>query len=130
MNEKITILVVEDDQQIQGLIEEALSDGGFQPDITGSGEEAVTLLKGGYQYRGVVTDINLLGKLDGWDVARTAREIHPSIPIVYMTGTHAEQWTSRGVPASVLLVKPCAPAQIVTALSTLLNAAPPVASIE
>ena len=108
---------------IQGLIEEALSDGGFQPAITGSGEEAVTLLKGGFQYRGVVTDI--IGKLDGWDVARTAREIHPSIPIVYMTGTHAEQWASRGVPASVLLVKPCAPAQIV-----LLNAAPPVASIE
>jgi DNA-binding response OmpR family regulator len=33
------ILVVEDDQLIQGVIEEALTDGGFETTIASSGEE-------------------------------------------------------------------------------------------
>jgi two-component system, cell cycle response regulator CpdR len=72
----------------------------------------------------------LLGKLDGWDVARTARERHPAIPIIYMTGTHGDDWTSKGVPRSVLLIKPFAPAQIVTALAQLLNTAPQIPQAE
>ena len=53
------------------------------------------------------------------------------MPVIYMTGTHAEDWASKGVPNSVLLTKPFAPAQLVTALSNLLNAAtPPSASTE
>jgi DNA-binding response OmpR family regulator len=78
------------------------------------------------KYRAVVTDINLLGKLDGWEVGRSAREIDPTMPIIYMTGTHGEEWASKGVPNSLLLAKPFAPAQIVTAISQLLNANPPV----
>jgi hypothetical protein len=44
-----------------------------------SGEEAVTLLKGNKgKYRALVTDINLVGRIDGWEVARLAREIDPA----------------------------------------------------
>ena len=75
-----------------------------------------------------MTDINLLGKLDGWEVARAAREIDPAIPVIYMTGTHGDEWASMGVPESVLLLKPFAPAQIVTAVAGLLNASPPTAT--
>jgi hypothetical protein len=38
-----------------------------------------------------------------------------------MTGAAADKWPSRGVPNSILLEKPFAPAQLVTAISTLLN---------
>jgi CheY-like chemotaxis protein len=55
--------------------------------ITPSGEEAITLLQDDKsQFRAVVTDINLLGKLDGWEVARAARETDPKMPVIYMTG--------------------------------------------
>jgi two-component system cell cycle response regulator CpdR len=64
-------------------------------------------------------------------VARRAREINPATPVIYMTGTHGEEWASKGVPNSILLAKPFAPAQIVTAISQLLNAGtPPVAPTE
>src|SRR5229473_1252130 len=70
------IMVVEDDESVQSIVEEALTDGGFEPAIAASGEEAVTLLKGGSaKYRALVTDVNLLGRIGGWDVARLAREI-------------------------------------------------------
>jgi len=35
------------------------------------------------RYVPVVTD-NLLGKVDGWEVALVAREIDPAMPVVYM----------------------------------------------
>lgn len=123
MEDLLAILVIEDDQMIQSLVEEALTDGGFEAAIAPSGEEAVTLLtanKG--KYRALVTDINLPGKVDGWEVAKQAREIDPAFPIVYMTGASADQWASNGVPNSILLSKPFAPAQLVTAVSQLLNA--------
>lgn len=126
MAEVLVILVVEDDQLIQAMVEEALSDGGFQTSITASGEEAIALLQGSKSnYRAIVTDINLLERLDGWEVARIARELNPALPVIYMTGTNGEDWPSRGVPNSVLLTKPFAPAQIVTAVAALLNANPP-----
>jgi DNA-binding response OmpR family regulator len=117
------VLVIEDDDSIQTLVEDALTDGGFEPAIAPSGEEAVTLLKGRTgNYRALVTDISLRGKIDGWEVARQAREIDPEFPIVYISGASAAEWPSKGVPNSVMVPKPFAPAQLVTAISNLLNA--------
>ena len=93
MNHAVTILVVEDDQLIQALVEEALSDGGFELAITSSGQEAIALFQvEKSQYRALVTDINLLGERDGWEVAQRVREINPTMPVIYMTGTHGEEW--------------------------------------
>jgi hypothetical protein len=90
----IIILVLEDDEAIQGLVKETLSDGGFDADIVASGDEAVSLLrehKG--RYRALVTDIKVPGKFDGWEVDQYAREIEPEFPIVYMSGDSAADWT-------------------------------------
>ena len=115
------ILVVEDDQEIQCIVEDALTEGGFAPAIAPSGEEAVTLLRGNRgTYRALVADVKLRGRMDGWEVAKHAREIDPNFPIIYMTGAGADQWPSHGVPNSLLLTKPFAPAQLVTAVSQLL----------
>jgi DNA-binding response OmpR family regulator len=122
LEDQPVILVIEDDPPIQLVVEDALADGGFEPAIAASGEEAVTLLRGNKgKYRALVTDIHLVGRIDGWEVARLARQIDPAFPILYITGAHADRWPSHGVPNSVLLIKPFAPAQLVTAVSQLLN---------
>jgi DNA-binding response OmpR family regulator len=127
LEEALIILVVEDDQSIQSIVEEALSDGGFEPTIASSGEEALTLL-GGSKYRVLVIDIKLgKDRIRGWDVARRARAINPGLPVVYITGANADEWAVQGVPNSVLLTKPFAPAQLVTAVSNLLNTGSPIA---
>jgi DNA-binding response OmpR family regulator len=118
------ILVIEDDYPLQGIVEEALRDGGFETDILSSAEEALTLFKSGSKnYQALVTDVNLKGHLSGWDAARQIREKDPALPVVYMTGATANDWASQGVPDSILLQKPFAPAQLVTAVSQLLNSA-------
>lgn len=132
MENQLVILVVEDDQLLQSVVEESLADGGFETVIASSGENAVELLDAAQgKYRALVTDINLSpSEIDGWDVARHAREIDPNFPVVYMSGKDADDWASKGVPNSIMLAKPFAPAQLVTAVSQLLNASPPTSPTE
>lgn len=122
INETPVVLVVEDDELMQGVLEDALREGGFETAISASGEEAVTLLKGRVSdYTALVTDVNLRGRMTGWEVAKQARIIRADLPIVYVTGAAANDWASHGVPQSILLNKPFAPAQLLTAVSQLLN---------
>ena len=125
MEDLLIILVVEDDDLIQSIVEDALADGGFEIAIAISGERAVELLDASDgKYRALVTDIGLgRDKMDGWEVAKHAREINPEFPVVYMSGESAGDWAS--IPNSIMLSKPFAPAQLVTAVSQLLNSAPP-----
>jgi DNA-binding response OmpR family regulator len=127
LQDLLIVLVVEDDPSILSIVEAALADGGFEAVVSSSGEEALTLLKGSRRKcRALVTDVDLgHGKMDGWEVAKLAREIDPAFPIIYMTATSADKWAANGVPSSILLTKPFAPAQLVTAVSQLLNAGPP-----
>jgi DNA-binding response OmpR family regulator len=122
MDELPVIMVIEDDVDLQELFKDTLVDAGFDFVTTQSGEEALTLLESGVvRYRAIVTDINLKGEVNGWELARRAREIDPEFPVIYMTGDAADQWPSQGVPNSILLEKPFAPAQLVIAVSQLLN---------
>ena len=122
MNDEILILVVEDEMLLQALLEETLKDGGYDVTVVSTGEEAIELLDADEpKYRALVTDVNLGRKVDGWDVARRAREINADTGIVYITGHGAADWASRGVPNSIVLTKPFAPAQLITAVSQLIN---------
>ena len=121
----VLILLVEDEPMIQECLQIALEEGGFEVTAADSGEDAMAKLDAGSPaFRALITDVNLArGGLTGWDVARHARELRAELPIVYMTGAAAHEWSVHGVPNSLLLTKPFAPAQAVTAVSHLLNAA-------
>jgi DNA-binding response OmpR family regulator len=126
VNDLPVILVIEDEYAIQELVGDALTEGGFATDILSSGEEALTLFRGGLKnYKALVTDVALKGRLNGWEVAAQIRETDPVFPVIYMSGAHAYEWPSKGVPNSNMLAKPFAPAQLVTAVSQLLNSVPP-----
>lgn len=126
MNERPVLLVVEDEYPIHDALEDALTEGGFAVEIHTSGEEALTVYRGHVKaYRALVTDVALKGRLNGWEVAVKIREADPAFPIIYISGAHADEWASKGVPNSVMLMKPFAPAQLMTAVSQLLNQTPP-----
>jgi DNA-binding response OmpR family regulator len=65
--------------------------------------------------------VNLGDDVTGWEVAKRARELHPDLPIVYTSGGGVDEWSVKGVPNSVMIGKPFAAAQVVTALAQLLN---------
>jgi CheY-like chemotaxis protein len=119
------ILVVEDEEPLQEIVHDALKEGGFDLTTVASGQAVAMIESGVVKYSALVTDVNLKGPMKGWEIARLVRQIDPAFPIVYMTGAAADDWASEGVPGSILLKKPFAPAQLVTAVSQLLNTGSP-----
>jgi DNA-binding response OmpR family regulator len=115
----VPILYVDDEPLIQEIVESALHDAGFSVVLAATPAEALEALKSP-ELRGLVTDINLADPIDGWAVARQARETHPQMPVVYVSGLAEAEWTVKGVPQSLMVPKPFAAAQIVVALSTLM----------
>lgn len=111
------ILLVEDEPLILDLIASTLEDGGFEVLQANNAKDAIAGLEASAgELAGLVTDVNLGPRDKGWDVARRARELRPNLPVVYMTGDSAHDSTSQGVPESVILSKPFAPAQVLVAL--------------
>ena len=121
MEPAVLLLIVENEPAIRNLLQASFEDGGFAVMLASSGEEAIAALDANHGVRALVADINLDSKLTGWDVARHGREMNPDLPVVYVTGSEKHDWASLGVPNSVLIEKPFAPAQVLTAVSQLLN---------
>lgn len=120
----VTLLVVEDEPLILEILEAALTDGGFEVVVAPSGAAAIAAIEADPERFGaVLTDIRLGSGADGWAVATRARELIGCLPIVYMSGDSGHDWPSKGVPGSVILSKPFAPAQLVTAVSALITQA-------
>lgn len=91
--ERIKLLVVDDEFLIQELLVDQFHEGGFETITVSTAKEAMELLEKG-QFRALITDINLLSDLTGWDVARHARRLSSDLPVIYMTGDSAAAWTS------------------------------------
>ena len=124
-------LVVDDELLIAEALREALEAEGFHVLVAATGTEALKLIDSeSVALAALVTDIRLGEELNGWDVARHAREVHPLLPVVYISGDSVDAHSAYGVPDSVMLQKPFLNVQLVTALATLMNAAqqPPSAA--
>src|SRR5690348_10777517 len=100
----IIVFVVEDQNLVREMIVPSLEEAGFTVLEADSGDAALrTLKEKGEAIRALVTDVDLGGKITGWDIAHRAREMNPSLPVVYMTGANGDEWAANGVPNSVLL---------------------------
>ena len=117
------ILLVEDEPLVLLVAQDALEAGGFTVIPTQVGAEALAVIDARIaELSGLVTDVRLPGA-SGWDIARHARELKADLPVVYTTGDSAADWPAQGVPNSVVVQKPYAGAQLLTAISTLLTTA-------
>ena len=120
----VILLLVEDDDVIQNVLNDALSEAGFDVVVASNGTKAIAELNAdGERFKGLITDIRLGVGPKGWDVGRRAREIVPGMPVIYMSGNSADEWSANGVPESIMLQKPFVMAQLITAITTLLNQA-------
>jgi DNA-binding NtrC family response regulator len=124
MTSSVLLLLVEDEPLIIDVLEDALTESGYEVVKAKNGKQALEAIEENASgFRAIVTDIKLGRGPDGWAVAQRARELIPQMPVVYMSGDSAHEWASKGVPGSVILAKPFAPAQLVTAVSNLVTEA-------
>jgi len=123
MTGSVIVLLIEDEPLILLAAETVLQDGGYTC-LTGTdGVGGMKLIMAHIEEAtALITDIRMDGP-NGWELARYAREVKPSIPVIYTTGDSGADWPSEGVPKSIVLQKPYAAAQLLTAVSQLINAA-------
>ena len=115
------VLVVEDEVLIRNFVESALVEAGFDVLAVVRKEALATLNEQGVAVKAVITDIGIGPGISGWDIANHARELHPQIPVVYLSGPVARDWPNKGVLDSLMLQKPVTSAEVVAAVSDLLN---------
>ena len=84
------VLVAEDDFFVRSDIADFLRQSGYVVIEAASGEEAITLCESGMSIDIVFTDINLTGRVGGWEVAERCRADQPNIPVLYTSGKTIE----------------------------------------
>lgn len=124
MDTAVLLLLVEDEPLVLLSTQDALESGGYAVLPAANGAEAWEILQSRIdEISGLITDIRLGKGPDGWELARHARQLKPDLPVLYATADSATDWPIHGVPKSLVLQKPYAPAQALTAISTLLTEA-------
>ena len=116
------VLIVDDEPLIAAMVEVTFEDAGFEvQSAIDAAEAADRIAELGKRLSALVTDIQLGKGPNGWAVAVDARTQLPLLPVVYITGDSAADWTAYGVPKSVLVQKPFVGAQVLAAVTTLMN---------
>jgi DNA-binding response OmpR family regulator len=116
------VLYVEDEALVREMSVMALEDAGFVVVRAENGAAALEALDDdASSFCVVVTDIDLGAGPNGWDVARRARELNGSMPVIYLTGAASADWQAQGVRNSVLIGKPFTPTELVGAVGTILK---------
>jgi DNA-binding response OmpR family regulator len=122
----VVVLYVEDDDFIGEIVEIALQEFGLEVVGVADGAAALDTITGNMvPFCVLITDVNLGTELDGWEIARRARELNRALPVVYVSGANGHEWKARGVPNSIMIVKPFTPIQLVGAVTSLLKEADP-----
>ncbi|MCQ8872295.1 response regulator [Mesorhizobium sp. LMG17149] len=116
----VAVLVVEDEPMILLNLETGLEEAGFRVVGVTTAEAAIKAFDE-VPFSSLLTDIRLGSGKNGWQLARHLRRVNPAISVVYISGDGAPQWSAEGVPDSIMISKPFVMAQVITALSTLLN---------
>lgn len=100
------ILVLDDDRSARLLLERVLLKAGHQVTLVETAAEGLRLLTGG-TFQLLVTDKNL-PDLDGLEVVRRVRALHPALPVIVMTGfpTEASRAEALKLGVSAYVSKP------------------------
>jgi CheY-like chemotaxis protein len=100
------LILLEDDQLILLCTQDALTEAGFEVLPALNGAEALALLSDAPDCLAMMVDVQLSGALDGWEVARRARNAQPNLAIIYTTTADGPAFVRERVDRSVLLQKP------------------------
>ena len=121
------ILFVEDESLIRLILAEELTAAGFEVREAASGDQALAeIAAGADQLSLLITDVHMPGDVDGTEVARHLRARRPDIPVIYTTG-RPDALDELGPLGrrDILLAKPFAPSELVSAARRLLDPAQP-----
>lgn len=94
MNDKMRILLVEDDTNLGFLLVDFLESNGFNVKLYRDGESGLKAFKNS-KYDFCILDI-MLPKLNGFDLAKEIKAINPAVPMIMLTAKSMDEDKIRG----------------------------------
>jgi len=106
------VLLVEDEDMVRAVAERALARAGYQITACSDGEDGLEAISKDSDFDIVVSDVVMPG-MDGPAMVRAIREMHPNIPVLFMSG-YAEEALRKDIdiPNMHFLPKPFSVAAI------------------
>ena len=101
-----TILIVDDEPAIRGILYDYLSECGFNPLAVESADEAVKLLEKGHVVDLVFSDVRMPGTMDGFGLARWVMANRPGLPVLLASGDLGKTNAVRELVGAEILPKP------------------------
>jgi CheY-like chemotaxis protein len=106
-----TILVADDDPELQHILWSVLSEPGYTVLVASDGYEALRILVERHVDL-LLTDLKMPG-IDGFELARQARLMRPNLHVIYLSG-HSADICSSGPIYGRLVEKPVRPAELLS----------------
>ena len=117
-----TVLIVEDEILARIVLAEHLRECGYRVLEAGNAAEAIMVLDSDYVVDVLFTDVNLPGDMNGFALARWARQRRPRLRSIITSGTErAAQEASDLCDDEPYLLKPYDPAALVREIKRLLG---------
>ncbi|MGR3513895.1 MAG: ATP-binding protein [Paracoccaceae bacterium] len=116
-----TILIVEDSSDPLGAISDVVSSLGFAVQTVASAHAALEVLKSDASIDVMMADIVMPGDMGGLRLAEAARQVRPSLPILYMTGYAGMSAADMERVVAPVVQKPCPPGFLAKSLDGVLS---------
>lgn len=120
-----TVLLVEDQDQVRGLLARRLRQAGLEVVEATHGRDALErLAELSTQPDLVLTDVSM-PEMDGWALARALNDRHPQVPVLFMSGHTAPYESAPGtlpIPEADLLLKPFGADELLARIAARLQA--------
>jgi DNA-binding NtrC family response regulator len=111
------VLLIDDDALVRQTLADTLADEGIEVDGLANAEDALVLLGAGQVPDVLVADIDLGAGLSGLDLAGIARERHPAVEVVLISGASPGRPGQPALgPHERFLRKPFAPSALAEAI--------------
>ena len=121
MEDRMQILLCEDDENLGMLLREYLQAKGFHADLYADGESGYkAFLKGKYDI--CVLDV-MMPKKDGFTLAQEIRTVNPEVPIIFLTAKSLKEDILEGfkIGADDYIIKPFSMEELVFRIEAILR---------
>lgn len=121
MPDKLTVLVVDDEESVRRFVERVLQDAGYRTALASDGPEAIEAAARLGSFDLLVTDV-MMPQMTGDELARRLRMTEPKLKILYLTGYSDRLFKDKVTlwEDEAFLDKPCSVKSLMEAVSLLL----------
>lgn len=114
------VLLVEDEWLVRMELSQAFEDEGCVIRESSSAEDALAVLQTGEPIDLLLTDVRLTGRMNGWELAATARNARPELAVIYLSANPPSP--DRYVEGAVFIDKPALMEKVIAVARQLLAA--------